>query len=102
MILFVAMCVGFFRVDAIADQRSDDLAERRAENLARDKQFCEAIPNAAEAGAQALVNVLVENSRRQGAAPETIAETRALGVLYVAEARRLVLEDLTQCPQILP
>ena len=69
-------------------------ADRRDAQAA---QFCTAIPNAAAAGAQALVNILVANAE-PGTPQAQIDETRRLGRLYVAEARHLALADLPDCP----
>lgn len=101
LILFIAMGVGFFRVDQIADQRTEDLVERRVETLKRDKQFCTAIPNVAEASAQALVNILIANAKRRGDTREEIQRITDLGHLYTDESRRLALEDLPECPKLL-
>jgi hypothetical protein len=101
MILFVAMTVGFFRVDQIDSEQERDRADRRAENLLRDKQFCRAIPNSTVAGAHALVNILEVQNRAEGASEEEISELKKLGLLYTEEARRLALKQLPECPKIL-
>lgn len=62
-------------------------------------QFCSAIPNAAGAGAQALVDVLVADARATGESQVEIDNTLRLGVLYVARARELALRDLPDCPR---
>lgn len=101
LILFVAMIVGFYRVDQVSDEQNADRIERRAEILERDKQFCRAIPNTAVAGAQALVNILVIQRKRDGDPQSEINALKALGLLYTEEARRLALQQLPECPKIL-
>lgn len=101
LILFVAMSVGFYRVEQIDGEQEADRQTRRAENLVRDKQFCRAIPNSTVAGAQALVNILEVQNRQEGASEAEIEQLRSLGVLYTAEARRLALKELPECPKIL-
>ena len=82
---------------------SSILAYQSAENKAisdrQTEQFCEAIPNVAAAGAQALVNIVVNRDREEGTPEAEIRETIAIGEIYVAEARRLALADLPDCPQ---
>lgn len=101
LILFIAMSVGFFRVQGIYDELQDSRQARIAETLKRDKQFCNAIPNVAESSAQALVNVLVADLRRRNASAEEIRDLVERGRRYTQEARRLALEDLPECPAIL-
>lgn len=72
--------------------------QRREDNAARDAQFCEAIPNVAAATAQSLVDILVDDARKDGATQAQITETKRLGVIYVARARFLARADLTTCP----
>lgn len=100
LILFIAMSVGFFRVEHVQNDLEDDRKARAVENLARDKQFCTAIPNASEAGAQALVNVLVAERRREKAPAAEINDLIQRGRVYTDEARRLAIEDLPECAKI--
>lgn len=101
LILFLAMSVGFFRMEHVQNDLEGDRKARALENLARDKQFCNAIPNAAEAGAQALVNVLVADLRRRNGTAKEINDLLERGRRYTNEARRLALRDLPECPKIL-
>lgn len=83
----------------LANARSAD--ERRAERDRQAAQFCTAIPNAAVASAQALVNILIGQAIKEGAPRSDIERTTMLGHLFTAEARRLALADLPACPQII-
>jgi len=83
---------------ALIDNARED-AERRDFRAAQDDQFCEAIPNVAEASAQALVDILVADYVRRGVPEARIANTRRLGALYIARARELALVDLPSCPK---
>lgn len=62
-------------------------------------QFCEALPNAAAAGAQALIDIAIQQDIKEGATAAEIERTRKVGDLYIARARELVLADLPTCPQ---
>lgn len=101
LILFFAMCLGFLRVDQLSDNQESDREARRAENLKRDQQFCRAIPNTAVAGAQALINVVIAQARVDGATSAELARIKEQGADYTAEARRLALDQLPECPKIL-
>jgi hypothetical protein len=101
MILLIAMCFGFWRVDQIGDDQAADRVARRAEVLKRDQQFCRAIPNTAVASAQALINIVVAQAMREGASKEAISNMKVKGLAYTEEARRLALAELPECPKIL-
>jgi hypothetical protein len=100
-ILFVAMIAGFGRVQNISEGQQEDRNARREESIARDQQFCRAIPTVSVAGAQALINVVLAQNRSEGASASEIRRIKTQGRLYVAEARRLALEQLPECPKIL-
>jgi hypothetical protein len=101
LILFAAMLIGFYRDSTISSDQEAEREVRRAENLARDKQFCRAIPNTAVAGAQALINVVIAQARVDGANAAELTRIKKQGANYTQEARRLALEQLPECPKIL-
>ncbi|MBA3689521.1 MAG: hypothetical protein H0W81_11965 [Chloroflexi bacterium] len=82
-------------------------AQRRDELAA---QFCNAIPNAAAAGAtaasDALIVAAVAKARENGASAEEIAKTRAVGVDLAldaaARARANARKNLPDCPKETP
>lgn len=76
-----------------------EVEARRAQRLEQISQLCTAVPNAAAAGAQALIDTLVADARRRGVSAPQIAETERLGALYVTRARYLTVQDLTSCPK---
>jgi hypothetical protein len=84
-------------VTASAVGLSVSFSQARSDRDRQARQFCEAIPNAAAAGAQALVNVIVAQDRTEGESEAKIKNTIELGRLYVAEARRLARADLPDC-----
>jgi len=79
----------------IVNGRATD--QRRADNAARDAQFCAAIPNVAASTAQSLVDILVRDAAGRGVTAAQIAETKRLGALYVDLAREKAQADLTTC-----
>jgi hypothetical protein len=86
-------------VTASAVGLSISFSQAKSDRDRQEQQFCEAIPNAAAAGAQALVNVVVAQDRQEGESEAKIRSTIRLGKLYVAEARRLAIADLPDCPE---
>jgi hypothetical protein len=86
-------------VTASAVGLSISFSQAKSDRDRQAEQFCEAIPNAAAAGAQALVNVVVAQDRQEGESEAKIKSTIRLGKLYVAEARRLAKADLPDCPE---
>jgi hypothetical protein len=86
-------------VTASAVGLSISFSQAKSDRDRQAQQFCEAIPNAAAAGAQALVNVVVAQDRQEGESEAKIKSTIRLGKLYVAEARKLAKADLPDCPE---
>lgn len=88
--LLVIVSVGVLAATVVLNGRAADR---------QDAQICTAIPNAAAAGAQALIDILISDALHRGMPKERIANTERLGRLYVARARELALSDLPSCPK---
>lgn len=102
LILFIAMGAGFLRTEQVADDHLADVAKQQQRELARDLQFCTAIPAAATAAARALTIVTIRDSIDRRDTLVDRQKVREMGIFYTTEARRLVLEDLPECQKILP
>lgn len=91
LMVLAAAFLGSFAIIQNASERADQTA-----------QFCKAIPNAAAASAQALVDVLVADAEHRGVPYAQIQRTRDLGRIYVRRARFRALGYLPSCPQEAP
>lgn len=93
VIVGVTLLMGF---GVVLGVRAYDAGQARDERRA---EFCAALPNAAAAGAQALIDISLAEAIKKNSPPEEIARIKRVGALYVSLARKRVLEDLPSCPQ---
>lgn len=101
LILFVAMLVGIFRIEHVDNDQARYRGAILSEMIVRDRQFCDAIPNSAEAAAMAHTEIMIQDALDRGpVTAEEINRLKALGDEFAFKLRRLVIEDLPQCQKV--
>jgi len=86
-ILLIALSLAVSRQLVLDDQARED----------RQEQFCEAVPLAAEAGAQAVIDIAVNQAIDRGDPAAEVERIRAFGKPIRARAHHLVLAELPTC-----
>lgn len=91
-VLLAAALILFF--SAVTGWQITQNAQERNREI---EQLCEAVPAAATASAQALVNTLVAENNRRGRPSAENERLLFLGRLWEIEARRLTLREIPEC-----